>query len=489
MLKRFILLLLLLSTVSSTLFEWSKNQDLTQPSSDRPIFLDSAGKPIKSPTPVFVGLSTMRINSIDIVSGTFYIDTYCYLAFRDDRYNGTTGQLTTLTWDPKIELINMAADVEEDPMAQIQWYVAEKPVWVIYSKSTGYPEASGGIWVVGQTRLRVDASSLLDLAHFPFDNQVSGLFFESTKWLSNELVWVPTSSCVNGLIPSETPGKHDPVDGWDVTSTTARSEDFVYTQLGETYNRLSAEFSIKRQSAYYVNRYVFGCGLLVTMALLVLCLRGDEPDRLGFVQSSFLGLVSWQFILVSSVPPLGYSTSLDLFMMFSIFTVFIAFFWNGARMGYFKTLEHASGRTEALEELRGGSKSENNDDSIETLKKPTNSIAISNPMNSSLSDPPPPPPPPTSSSSATVTITKPLASKPASSNAIVPDDEEEKVNDLAYIFFSHWPCWRGTRKRNFTMAVGWAGQWSKYNPHRKLDWYFGFSAFIVYVAISAALLR
>jgi len=473
-LTTFSTVLMLISTVSSSpLFEWATKQDLTQPSADRPVFLDTAGKPLKAPTPVFVGLSTQRINSIDIVSGTFYVDTYCYMAFRDDRYNGTTGALSSVSWDPQYEVINVAG---ADDLPKMEWSVADKPVWV------DFPEATGGIWIVGMTRLRLDASSLLDLEHFPFDKQVSGLFIESQKWLSTELVWVPTSSCTNGLIPPETAGKHDPIDGWDVTSKSAKTTDYEYTQLGETYSRLSAEFSIRRQSQYYVNRYVFGCGLLVTMALLVLCLRGDEPDRLGFVQSSFLGLVSWQFILVSSVPPLGYSTSLDLFMMFSIFTVFIAFFWNGVRMGYFKTLEHASGRTEALQELRGGdSKGDSSEDAL----------AISNPMNtSSLSSPPPPPPPPSSSSSATVTISKTAIAKPTStSSSLVPDDEEDRVNDLAYLFFSHWPCWRGSRKRKFTIAVGWAGEWAQYNPHRKLDWYFGFSAFIVYCAISAALLR
>jgi hypothetical protein len=471
-LTTFSTVLMLISTVSSSSpFEWAKKQDLTQPSAKRPVFLDTTGKTMTAPTPVFVGLSTQRINSIDIVSGTFYIDTYCYMAFRDDRYNGTAGPPI---WDPKYEVINMAAG-NEDGVPPMDWSVSDdKPVWV------DIPEATGGIWIVGMTRLRIDASRLLDLEHFPFDKQVSGLFIESQKWLSTELVWVPTSSCTNGLIPPETVGKHDPIDGWDVTSKSAKTTDYEYTQLGETYSRFSAEFSIRRQSQYYVNRYVFGCGLLVTMALLVLCLRGDEPDRLGFVQSSFLGLVSWQFILVSSVPPLGYSTSLDLFMMFSIFTVFIAFFWNGVRMGYFKTLEHASGRTEALQELRGG---ESNGDNTE------NAVAINNPMSiSSLSSPPPPPP--SSSSSATVTISKTAVDKPtATSNSLVPADEEDRVNDLAYLFFSHWPCWRGSRKRKFTIAVGWAGEWAQYNPHRKLDWYFGFSAFIVYCAISAALLR
>ncbi len=71
------------------------------------------------------------------------------------------------------------------------------------------------------------------------------------------------------------------------------------------------------------------------MALLVLFVPGDEPDRLGFVQSSFLGIVSWQFILVSSTPVTGYNTKLDNFMLISMVVVFVAYAWNSIRVGFF----------------------------------------------------------------------------------------------------------------------------------------------------------
>ena len=70
------------------------------------------------------------------------------------------------------------------------------------------------------------------------------------------------------------------------------------------------------------NRYIWGVVFLVSMALLVLVVPGHEPDRLGFVQSSFLGIVSWQFILVSSTPVTGYNTKLDNFMLIAMVTVF-----------------------------------------------------------------------------------------------------------------------------------------------------------------------
>ena len=52
--------------------------------------------------------------------------------------------------------------------------------------------------------------------------------------------------------------------------------------------------------------FVLGVGFLVVMAILVMMLNKEGSDRLGFVQTSFLGVVSWQFILVSTTPALGY---------------------------------------------------------------------------------------------------------------------------------------------------------------------------------------
>ncbi len=40
-----------------------------------------------------------------------------------------------------------------------------------------------------------------------------------------------------------------------------------------------------------------------------------------FSQAAFLGVVSWQFILVTTLPPLGYNTRLDDFTMLSLFVI------------------------------------------------------------------------------------------------------------------------------------------------------------------------
>jgi hypothetical protein len=112
---------------------------------------------------------------------------------------------------------------------------------------------------------------------------------------------------------------------------------------------------------YLFNRYVWGIVFLVAMALLVLFVPGDEPDRLGFVQSSFLGIVSWQFILVSSTPVTGYNTKLDNFVLVSMCVVFCVYFWNSVRIGFFDWLEkkhaHLLGDGEEESAAAGGSSS------------------------------------------------------------------------------------------------------------------------------------
>jgi hypothetical protein len=67
------------------------------------------------------------------------------------------------------------------------------------------------------------------------------------------------------------------------------------------------------------------------MALLTLFIPANEPDRLGFAQGSFLGIVAWQFVLVSATPPTGYNNRMDNYMIVSMVCVFIIYVWNSVR--------------------------------------------------------------------------------------------------------------------------------------------------------------
>ena len=144
------------------------------------------------------------------------------------------------------------------------------------------------------------------------------------------------ASSVAGLYPPDGPAG---IAGWNISSTKAEVSVHTYSNLKEAYSALQFSLRISRIPDYYVTRYVWGVVFLVAMALLVLFVPGDEPDRLGFVQSSFLGIVSWQFILVSSTPVTGYNTKLDNFMVIAMSIVFVVYFWNSVRIGFFEWLD------------------------------------------------------------------------------------------------------------------------------------------------------
>lgn len=168
---------------------------------------------------------------------------------------------------------------------------------------------------------------------------------------------------------------------------------------------------------------------------------------------SFLGVISFEFILVLILPPLGYNTRIDDFLMLSFGVIFVVYIYNGVRIGYFKTLENLSGRGEDESKHDGGApKSGSN-------KEAAGGVATTdNPMHAQQAG--------TSSSGATA----------AAAHHGADEAAREKSNDLRKVF---------TVKR---ASCCWAGSWEELNPHRKLDVIFGVAISIVYIIATLVIL-
>ena len=216
-------------------------------------------------------------------------------------------------------------------------------------------QGTAGTWCTCTSRPQLELDAELLLKAFPWDVQKTSVTIESSSWQADNLKWVPVNTSLNGLYP---PGGPAGVSGWMISAPRADVTIHEYTNLHEAYSALSFSLRLARIPDYYVTRYIWGVVFLVAMALLVLFVPGDEPDRLGFVQSSFLGIVSLQFILVSSTPVTGYNTKLDNFMVIAMVIVFLAYAWNSVRIGFFDWLDkkhdHLLGDGEA-EAAAGGS--------------------------------------------------------------------------------------------------------------------------------------
>ena len=391
-----------------------------------------------------------------------------YIAFRDDRINATAGFADgdALTfegaWEPLLEIMNIA----DGETSAFDFTASFKmPRWVddaalVRGGYSDVADAKAGSWVLGQSRQKATLTAKLNLAAFPYDKQETGIVMESTSWESSDLKWVAVDAAVSGIVPLG--DKNEVIGGWILTGSESIVSNNVYSAFDQVYSRLELKIKIDRQSYYYTSRFVFGVAILVIMAILVLFMVGEEPDRLGFVQSSFLGVISFEFILVLILPPLGYNTRIDDFLMLSFGVIFVIYIWNSVRIGYFKTLENLSGRSEDGGELEGSAPNSGGGGGGGGEKEAGGSAAATteNPMHGQHPAAP----------------AAPAGGAAAKHDSDDAEGTREKSNDLRKVF---------TVKR---FSCCWAGSWEELNPHRKLDVIFGAVMSVFYVIATAAIL-
>ena len=300
---------------------------------------------VNGSTPLFVTLSVNKVGSINAVDGTFWFDFYIYVAWRDDRQTveareaaaeaacmDPPGDTFTVTgpddgWFPRPELMNKNTEDSEQQWLCL-WGEQDDPPLFAQAELVRGGDKLEGVWATCQRRHQVTLDADLQLQNFPFDTQYAHVILESFNTQETGMFFRPVVGIEKGLVPA---AGVKAVSGWTIISSTAHSSSHVYEIFDETYHQLRLTLEMRREPDYYVTRYVWGVVFLVAMALLTLFDPADDPNRLGFVQSSFLGIVSWQFIVVSSVPVTGYNTRLDDFMILSMVITFITYVWNSVR--------------------------------------------------------------------------------------------------------------------------------------------------------------
>lgn len=277
----------------------------------------------EAPRSVYVLPSVNKIGSIDEVAGRFRFDFYLYNAWRDDRMEESDSFPTDDTiWWPRVEIMNKNSGVDSG------WICSRfvgAPQWLARSGLIDQDAIDNGMWSLCQIRYQVFLDANLVLMDFPFDKQDAVISLESFLHQTTAMVLVRVPGMVKGLLPP------NDVSGWMIYDTFATVVDHTYSMFGETYHTMHMGLRLKRNPDYYLSRIVWGVVFLVAMGFLVFFVPGEEPDRLGFAQSSFLGIVSWQFIIVSITPVTGYNTKLDNYIILAEVLVFAAYFYNAVR--------------------------------------------------------------------------------------------------------------------------------------------------------------
>ena len=225
---------------------------------------------------VRVGIYILSVGNLDLTTGTYTLDFF--LNFKCE----------TVPCDPSnFDLINAAAEpFIEDQTAQDE-----------YGREFYY-------------RVRSDLQTQLDLRDFPFDSHQLKVSFEDKLKNSDEYVFIVDPS-LSGIDSSVL------VSGWDLLpKLSAESEDHSYKVYDESFSRARFYLEIAHPWFSAFMKSIFAAIVIVGVGMLSFLMSyKDAQDRIGLTSATLASAIFYHLTLTSSVPPVGYLTYGDQFMI------------------------------------------------------------------------------------------------------------------------------------------------------------------------------
>ncbi len=237
-----------------------------------------AGRP-SGPVRVEVGLDLLNLGRLDTGSGTYTMDLY--LSFHCNR-----------PCEPSsFEIMN--------GRATHRVAVDDKPLQKVF-------------------RVQADLTAPINLRDYPFDSHKLSFIIEDGKVAAqgalgqtiDEQIYLvdPTRTAVSPLVQ---------VTGWTVDPRwRAATSDDVYPTFKEIYSRYEFSLRIVRPLLTAVLKVLLPAIFLVVVGMLGLLLAPDKvTQRLTVGTSALVGSVLLHLNLTSTIPPVGYLTFADKFML------------------------------------------------------------------------------------------------------------------------------------------------------------------------------
>ncbi|MBI2836109.1 MAG: hypothetical protein HYX85_00245 [Chloroflexi bacterium] len=222
------------------------------------------------PTVVKVGVYVLNIGKLDTLTGAFTIDFY--LSFSSDEasnpgsFEFSNGRATSV--DKSVD----------DP--------AEK----FY-------------------RIQASLADSLDLSRYPFDRHSLTIQLEDKEQTIRTQVY-EASLADSGLDPAVS------IAGWELDRWKAEVKEHYYVPYDTTFSRYVFSINVHRSVLAAVLKTILPAIVIVIVGLLSLVLTPDKiVPRLTLNTGSLVGAVLFHLNMTSSLPPLGYLTFADRFML------------------------------------------------------------------------------------------------------------------------------------------------------------------------------
>lgn len=223
------------------------------------------------PQTVDVGVYVLNVGRFDVASGSYTVDFYLSMKCDSDCEPGgfefANGRAT---------LVDLLLDRPSEKFYRIQASLAEN----------------------------------IDLKDYPFDAHALSIILEDKSKTAQELVY-RANDAYSGIDPQVT------IVGWDLEGWSHVVESHYYAPYDETYSRYSFDVKIRRIFLASVLKAFLPVLFIVIAGLLALFIH--EPDklwtRLTVNTSSLIAAVMFHLNVTGSIPPVGYLTFADKFMV------------------------------------------------------------------------------------------------------------------------------------------------------------------------------
>lgn len=159
-------------------------------------------------------------------------------------------------------------------------------------------------------RVRSDLQTQLDLRDFPFDSHLLKVSLEDKLKNSDGYVFIVDPS-LSGIDSSVL------VSGWDLLpKLSAENEDHVYKIYDESYSRARFYLEITHPWFSAFMKSIFAAIVISGVGMLSFLMDyEDAQDRIGLTSATLASAIFYHLTLTSSVPPVGYLTYGDQFMI------------------------------------------------------------------------------------------------------------------------------------------------------------------------------
>ncbi len=171
-------------------------------------------------------------------------------------------------------------------------------------------------------RIQANLNSPVDLKKFPFDSQKMQIIIEDKTNTIDELIYEKDL---------EQTGIDDSIafTGWNLENWTVDIKEHYYPVYDETYSQYLMTIPISRIMFNSVIKTFLPISFIILVMLSSFILDPDKiTTRLGMVGSALVASVMFHVSLSNQIPPVGYLTFADKFMVLTYFVLLLSFALN-----------------------------------------------------------------------------------------------------------------------------------------------------------------